>query len=293
MSTYFESILDDGSTVQIADNYESMCVKRTGTFTANHINGYITCIALDTDEIFVGFRCENAILYISPIVSYGGKRVCYVTCSTDSVISYFTVSLYATLMKPSTSSCGLEIYDENGNVVFSSGQNKRSTIVDHAHINCSVRDLGNKNQALFNQSNISWGTYSIADNKHRYVVSYETPWQTPAVSIPLGRSLIWENFCFINACGYEFTNNEIKTQNRISCKAINTLDTYSVGFVPCNGEDDKTTCTMALNSLQGLNGAQGHLSQLQSTGLIIVNLIMIRYGILCLDYDFSVVDLLG
>lgn len=292
MSTYFESVCDDGLTIQITDNYESMCVKRSGTFTSNHNNNCITCVALDDDEIFVGFRCENAILYISPIVSYNNKRVCYVACNTNTVISYFTVSLYSSIMKPSASSCGLEIYDENSNVVFSSAQNKRSTIVDHAHINCSVRDLGNKNQALFNQSNISWGTYSIADNGHRYVVSYETPWQTPAVSTPFGNNLIWEHFCFINACGYDFSGGEIKTQNRISCKAINTASTYSVFFVPDNGEVEKTTCTMTLNSLQGLNGALGNLSQLQSTGLIEVDVIMIRYGILCLDYDFNIVDLL-
>ena len=289
MSTYFESVCDDGSTIQITDNYESMCAKRTGAFTANHVNGYITCFALDADEIFVGFRCENAILYISPIVSYAGKRVCYVTCSTDSVISYFTVSLYSSIMKPSTSSYGLEIYDASGNVVFSSNQSARSTIVDHQHINCSMRDLGDKNQALFNQSNYNWGNYSIADNGHRYVVSYESPWQTPAVSIPLGRNLIWEHFCFINAAGYDFSGGMIKTQSKISCRNINTVDTYSVGFVPNNGESDKATCTLILNKLTGSNG---DLLQLQSTGLIEVNVIMIRYGILCLDYDFNIVDLL-
>jgi hypothetical protein len=292
MSTYFESIMDDGSTVQITDNYESMCVKRTGSFSANHNNGYVTCVALEADEIFVGFRCENAILYISPIVSCGGKRVCYVTCSNDSVISYFTASLYASIMKPSTSSYGLEIYDASGNVVFSSNQQARSTIIDHQHINCSVRDLGSNNQLLYTQSNVNWGNYAIADNGHRYVVSYESPWQTPAVSTPLGSNYGWKSHVYINAAGYDFSNGQIKTQAKVSTLIINTVDSDGVGF---NGSDgiEITTCTMRLYHLQDITGNNdGDWTQLQSTGLVWIKEIMIRYGITCLDYDFNVVDLL-
>lgn len=290
MSTYFESINDDGSSVQISDNYESMCVKRTGTFSANHNNGYIYGISLDDDEVFIAFRCENSILYISPIVSYGSKRVCYVSCSTDSAISYFTVGLYNSITKPSARNYGIEIYDENGKIVFSSNESKRATIIDHQHINCSVRDLGDKNQLLYLQNNVNWGTpYSIADTGKRYIASYESPWQTPAVSIPSASNWGWHEHVFLMAGGYDFSGGMIRTQNRISSLNINTADTYGTGFVPNNGQGDILTCTMVIKYLTG----DGDFTQLQTTGLCEVNLIMIRYGIMCLDYDFNVVDLLG
>lgn len=116
---------------------------------------------------------------------------------------------------------------------FSSNQSARSTIVDHQHINCSMRDLGNNNnQALFNQSNYNWGNYSIADNGHRYVVSYESPWQTPAVSVPDGRNLIWEHYCFINAAGYDFSSDMIKTQSKIRVAVISIQQTRQRWICP-------------------------------------------------------------
>lgn len=192
MSTYFESYTAESTPIlQINDSYKTAIIKRYGTFKANYNNGVAYGFTLENDEMFAALRVDKGKLYFTPMVLYNGEKIIYVTCDSDTDIHYVTYSLTAN-QNSVTSGAGIEIYNADSKIVFSSNY-PRIKIVD------SIADY----------SKVSG--YSIANAPNRYVYAFCTYWSFREwyYDFGSGNRDPWRGVREINCTGFEFSDTEI------------------------------------------------------------------------------------
>lgn len=193
MSTYFESYTAESTPIlQINDSYKTAIIKRYGTFKANYNNGVAYGFTLENDEMFAALRVDKGKLFFTPTVLYNGQKILYVTCDSDTDIHYVTYSLTAN-QNPVTSGAGIEIYNADSKIVFSSNY-PRIKIVD------SIADF----------SKVSG--YSIANAPNRYVYAFCTYWNFREwyYDFGSGNRDPWRGIREIDCTGFEFSDAEIK-----------------------------------------------------------------------------------
>lgn len=207
MSTYFETYVADTNKLQISDEYQGIGVGRTGTCAANLSAGQVYGLPLLDDEVYAMFRTENDTLAISPCVVYSGHRIYYVGTKNGSTIKYKTVST-SSMFKKLNHGEGMEIYDENSALVYSSNYEAIS-VGDFYNINPNVfiHYSDGDNITLYNNS---WNPVAINDDGKGYIFSMGAPWG--------GEYTVWSYSNVdtqwhrkIYYGGYTFENGTIKT----------------------------------------------------------------------------------
>ena len=117
MATYLE-IKNDEQITQIGDTYEVQCVVRKGQVNANINSGQIYGFALNKNEKRALFNVDSGDLIVSPPFLFNGDMIHYIA-STGSPINYVTLGMPSDL-SPQSHGAGMEVYDSNGKMVFSS-----------------------------------------------------------------------------------------------------------------------------------------------------------------------------
>lgn len=117
MATYLE-IKNNEQVTQIGDTYDVQCVVRKGQIAANFNNKEVYGFFLNKNETAALFNVDSGSLVISPPLLLNDSIIYYVA-SDGQPINYVTLGLPSNLT-PKAHGAGLEVYNQDGGMVFSS-----------------------------------------------------------------------------------------------------------------------------------------------------------------------------
>lgn len=181
MSTYFESINNE-DVLQINDEYKTPMIVRKGEVMADYTKGECYGFKLLNNEDFATFKVDGGKLYISPMYIYDGYRVYYVA-SDGKAIKY---KVYGKDFTPEVHGVGLEVFNKNGQMIYSTNYETSSYKMFHTEIaDTSIGQADGRDSSYLKiWHNISpWSTssqnywkeykYSGVDP---YILSHTIPW---------------------------------------------------------------------------------------------------------------------
>ncbi|MGE9900485.1 hypothetical protein [Mitsuokella multacida] len=180
MSTYFETI-DNDNGIQLSDNSPIYQVVRTGELSANYRNGEWYGFSLSNAESFATFKVDSGNLLISPMYIYNNRKIQYVSSDGSSI--KYKVFGDSRSVTPSTHLTGIEVYNDNREVVYSSALDTLNyklykSILPYSSIyNGTGRDsdfMKIWNNMMVN-GKILWDLYAYS-GKDPYIMSYTIPW---------------------------------------------------------------------------------------------------------------------
>lgn len=180
MSTYFETI-DNDNGIQLSDNSPTYQVIRTGELSANYQKGEWYGFSLSNTESFATFKVNSGNLLISPMYIYNGRRIQYVSSDGSSI--KYKVFGDSRSVPPSTHLTGIEVYNNNSEVVYSSALDTLNYKLYKGIFPYSSIYNGTGNDSNFMKiwTNMMWGGKVFWDlyaysGKDPYIMSYTIPW---------------------------------------------------------------------------------------------------------------------
>lgn len=215
MSTYFETFNETTSLLQISDNYLSIGVVRSGTLTAKFNDGVLYGFILQPNELYAVFRTDNDTLIVTETILYNGQRICYVASVNGAPVKYKVFGPSQTLA-PMQSGSGMEIYNESGQIVFSSNYETGSVLESHS---LPPKNLVTYDDGTYAQLNDGqWDPVVINDDRgSKYILSIQMPFgycapNSNGVAAKDNPNINWLSSRYY--AGYTFQGGQIKTMTR-------------------------------------------------------------------------------
>lgn len=261
MSAYFYSLNDSGE-LQIDDSTVLQMVSRTDTIPATNINtGRLYGYSLDSNTFSAAFSLNgNGVLYVSPQgINSNGSRWYLVGSNTNNTITAKQIVINQNISPASSPFAGMEIYNANGKVVYSTRYELMS-LETFCHLPYKFSNFSNGGgtmefESLYDdgymvcpgnlQPGLAIGFYydsGVTDNlfyrplgqhgvdnwsytarSKPYVQPLMTPWFPSMIQPDNGSS-----YRYAYMCGFNYSGNTISVQNTVSKYLITA---YS-GLVP-------------------------------------------------------------
>ena len=165
--TYFESW--NGDYFQLSDSTRLLHIVRHDRIVVNTFEKQLHGIVLDDGIAGVSYFVNNATLWVSPITTYQGQRIQYVTSDVDKPIDVYYWSY--DFFEPMVHGVGIELCNANGQVVFNSNgtlgsfvQSFVSSVTSYQKV-LALQDTG---------ENYRTGEVLIYDNQSGYLLGNVT-----------------------------------------------------------------------------------------------------------------------